>query len=459
MRDDHDRRPRTLRDDLSRARTTFVSQGLVAALAERTRSFTTGHRLAVVAVATFVPLALVAAVLAVGLGDVSTGSATTAEALDRRVVDTTALATELDDAEARLVRYLASGTAVDLAAFRAAAAGVDEALDTLRAEAPDGLGRELDRAAATWGVIRDGVPDAPDAAPLDAAARAELGVSVGDAFRSVDARLLAVARDAGVTAAGVTADQAGRARSLRLLVLLGVPLSFLLGLSLVSWLVRDLRRGTDRLRAAAAELEEGRLDVRVDVTHGDLAPVAAAFNEMAERIERQQRELTGAANRDELTGVLNRRGFDDELRTELERAARYGGHTALLLLDLDHFKQVNDTFGHPVGDVVLKAIAKEIGDAVRAVDRVGRWGGEEFAVLLPETETAAARHVARRINQVVGQRVVIAEGHKIRVTTSVGVTVHDPAAGPVSADELVERADRALYEAKEAGRDRVVFAS
>jgi two-component system cell cycle response regulator len=447
---------RTLRGDLSRVRTSLRSDGVLATLGERTRSFTTGHRLAVVALATFVPLFIVSAVLVDGLR-LTAEEAAVASAVGAQVEAVLPATAELAEAEELLGRYLASGSGPDRATFAAQADVVDRAFEDLRAALPDRLGDDIEDARSLWAPIRTEALSEELAG--DPVGRMQAAMSFDGTFTSIQNRLIDVAEDASRIGAASAASQAVRASRLRLLLLVGVPLSFLLGLSLVSWLMRDLRHGTARLRDAAARIQQGRTDVRVDVMHGDLAPVAQAFNDMAERIQRQQRELHQAANRDELTGVLNRRGMDDELRTELERTERYGSSLALLLLDIDHFKRVNDTHGHPVGDVVLRAVAQEVVEAVRGVDRVGRWGGEEFAVLLPETELGAARHVARRINQVVRERVVVADGQRLHVTVSIGVTVHDPAAGVIDVETLVDRADRGLYEAKESGRDRVVVAS
>ena len=107
--------------------------------------------------------------------------------------------------------------------------------------------------------------------------------------------------------------------------------------------------------------------------------------------------------RDELTGVYSRASLYERLREEIERASRYNNRFSVLMLDVDHFKQVNDTYGHNTGDKVLRMIAKTIRYAVRGTDTVGRWGGEEFLVLLPETNLTGAAHIAERIRQQVSQ--------------------------------------------------------
>jgi diguanylate cyclase (GGDEF)-like protein len=160
---------------------------------------------------------------------------------------------------------------------------------------------------------------------------------------------------------------------------------------------------------------------------------------------------------DELTGLSNRRRFDDALREESERARRFGHPVGLVLLDIDDFKLVNDTHGHQQGDVVLREVARVLGASCREIDEVARYGGEELAVVLPETELEGAHNLAERVRQGVGAlRVELPSGGEIQVTVSCGV-----AALPESADgehDLFAAADAALYEAKRAGKDLTVRA-
>jgi diguanylate cyclase (GGDEF)-like protein len=161
------------------------------------------------------------------------------------------------------------------------------------------------------------------------------------------------------------------------------------------------------------------------------------------------------ARTDGLTGLTNRRKFIETAERELGRARRYNASVGILLVDLDHFKAINDTRGHLAGDRVLAAAARTLAGAVRDVDTVARWGGEEFAVLLPETELEGAVEVAERCARVLREAVIdVGEGEPVRVTASVGVTA---ARGPKAfgLDALVKRADDALYRAKENGRNRV----
>jgi len=165
-------------------------------------------------------------------------------------------------------------------------------------------------------------------------------------------------------------------------------------------------------------------------------------------------ELRESSTHDELTGLANRRLLATRLEREIARARRYDTDLALLMLDIDHFKQLNDRFGHPVGDAVLRDIAQVLEEGVRTVDTVARAGGEEFVVLLPRTDGDAASRVADKLRARIAAHDVDELDGKARITISLGVAVLD--AGE-TADALLARADRALYDAKEAGRDRVVL--
>lgn len=162
------------------------------------------------------------------------------------------------------------------------------------------------------------------------------------------------------------------------------------------------------------------------------------------------------ATTDKLTGLDNRRQFDQRLADETLRARRYNGSYCLLLIDIDHFKQVNDTHGHPAGDAVLKTLAVLFGSQVRDVDTVARFGGEEFALILPETEAGDARRLGERIRQSVADHpFTLPDGERIAVTVSIGIAAF-PGAAREAAD-VVAHADQALYAAKEGGRNRVVW--
>jgi diguanylate cyclase (GGDEF)-like protein len=176
----------------------------------------------------------------------------------------------------------------------------------------------------------------------------------------------------------------------------------------------------------------------------EFGQLAKTMNAMAEQLEY-----------DNLTGVYSRPEFHRRLAKELDRSLRYGHIVTLLMVDLDRFKQVNDTCGHPCGDDVLRATAMELIKHVRNFDSVARYGGEEFAVIMPETGAHGARAVAERLREAIASRpVTTARGNVLNITVSIGM-----AAFPVDArsgEDLIAAADMALYAAKEQGRNRVV---
>jgi diguanylate cyclase (GGDEF)-like protein len=162
------------------------------------------------------------------------------------------------------------------------------------------------------------------------------------------------------------------------------------------------------------------------------------------------------AIRDALTGLFNRRHMDETLVVELKRAERQGSHCAVILMDLDHFKTVNDTHGHEAGDVVLRTVAQRVRDNVREIDVVCRYGGEEFAVILPECDGSEAMKVAERIHRAVGDSPFqVTDEASMPVTVSLGVSGFPTPSNSLTS--LVRSVDAALYEAKRKGRNRVVL--
>ena len=175
--------------------------------------------------------------------------------------------------------------------------------------------------------------------------------------------------------------------------------------------------------------------------------VVALENARLHRIVERQALVDG------LTGLANRRQCEDTLSSELARLERFGGPLAVVVADLDWFKDVNDRYGHPSGDAVLREFAQLLRDLVRDVDLAGRWGGEEFLLILPGTDLAGGAHVAERVRLALAGRIVLsADGSAIPVTASFGVAATPPAS---TAAELFSAADAALYEAKRNGKNRV----
>jgi diguanylate cyclase (GGDEF)-like protein/PAS domain S-box-containing protein len=177
--------------------------------------------------------------------------------------------------------------------------------------------------------------------------------------------------------------------------------------------------------------------------------------ENAEKLNEANDKLTRLASTDGLTGLFNRQYFMKALAGAFAVAARYGRPLAVLFLDLDHFKKVNDTYGHSMGDQVLRGCSRLLHASVRETDHVGRYGGEELVTLMPETNAQQAGVVADRIRIRI-EKQEFAEGDKrVHVTVSIG-TAAFPAPGVNTPEDLLKRADTALYQAKEAGRNRVV---
>lgn len=169
------------------------------------------------------------------------------------------------------------------------------------------------------------------------------------------------------------------------------------------------------------------------------------------------RTLSEISARDSLTGLYNRWYVMEKIDSEMNRALRHGSPMSLLMLDLDHFKRVNDSFGHSVGDEVLKVVGQVLRESCRVYDVPGRYGGEEFCIVLPETRVGNTTQVAERIRSRLASTELPVGETSITVTASIGVAGMDSVAdeGVVSAAALLDRADRALYAAKHHGRNRV----
>lgn len=221
--------------------------------------------------------------------------------------------------------------------------------------------------------------------------------------------------------------------------------------------------GLGQLNARADEASAGPLDTlarginsmasRIAMTQDDLRhQVASATREL--RLQKEAAEK--AARIDALTGVASRRAFTERAELEIQRALRYHQPLSVVMVDLDRFKRVNDTYGHAVGDAVLVSFAQALLHEVREVDMVGRLGGEEFAVLLPGIEGEEAMRVAERMRLAVEARELMVGGQRLKFTASFGVADFDGI--EVNLPGLLAKADRALYHAKHTGRNRVVYA-
>ena len=260
-----------------------------------------------------------------------------------------------------------------------------------------------------------------------------------------------------------------RLRNLTIALIVGLLLvvgfaAYILGLTIV--------RPLNRLITAASQVASGNLDVNVPVLgRGELGYMTDVFNDMVTRL-RQGREELGAMNRtlrernrelhelsitDSLTGLYNRKHLMEVVAKEVARAERYQRPLALLMIDVDHFKLYNDTCGHLAGDEVLKNIAAIFKGSIRESDCVGRYGGEEFLIVLPETVADDAGRIADRIRSRLAEEDFPAGPQTVKITISGGIASY-PGNGR-SPESLLRSADAALYQAKNRGRNRVVPAA
>lgn len=224
----------------------------------------------------------------------------------------------------------------------------------------------------------------------------------------------------------------------------------------VAYLVEDLG-STNGTR-----VEDERIARPRRLGDGDRVRIGGAVLEVALQDAEEQAavfQLYQSAIRDPLTGIHNRRYLDERLEGELAFAQRHGSRLSLLILDVDHFKRINDELGHPAGDAVLRALAQMLAEAVRTEDVLGRYGGEEFAIIVRGIDQAGAVLLAERIRSTVGTTRIPWHRRTISLTISVGVATHTPDRPYDDVPAFVGAADEALLRAKRTGRDRVCVAT
>jgi diguanylate cyclase (GGDEF)-like protein len=268
---------------------------------------------------------------------------------------------------------------------------------------------------------------------------------------------------------GEAFGQIVRLRNLTLLMVSGL----LLGIGLTAYLLGlTIVRPLDRLTHGAAKVADGNLEVDLPVvSRGELRYLFEAFNHMVARL-RQGRKKLDAINEtlryknqeleqlsvtDGLTGLHNHKHLIETLARQVAQAERYNHPFSVLMIDVDHFKKYNDTYGHPAGDDVLVKIASILKESVRTVDYAARYGGEEFLLVLSETPLEGALEVAERIRASVTEDAFGSDNEKVQITVSIGVAEF-PANGD-SSESIMASADAALYKAKRRGRNRVVEAA
>jgi diguanylate cyclase (GGDEF)-like protein len=228
-----------------------------------------------------------------------------------------------------------------------------------------------------------------------------------------------------------------------------IPVIFLSALDDTQTKVSGLALGANDYISKPFSSEELLARVRVAIR---LKRERDRLRQRAEELRRSAEAASEMSMTDPLTGLLNRYGLHRALQRELAQARRYARPLSCLLLDIDFFKAVNDTYGHAAGDTALRQAARALADSVRGSDVVCRYGGEEFLVLAPETGLEGARSLAEKIRQAFSARLFGDAAHTFALTLSVGVAELRP---DESGNDMIARADEALYHAKQTGRDRV----
>jgi len=329
------------------------------------------------------------------------------------------------------------------------------------------LVRRAAEAVAALAKARDAGDQLRAAGKAEAASEAESAAKKDwrEVFLALDARSEALFKSAG-DLGSARAEDFGRVANHVQLTVAAVYIMLLLAVAGGGLVVHQLLLKPILLTTLALDREETCHTVKlpaskigeIDLFYRAVERIATALSEI-EDAHRQARaaqaELRRLASIDELTGVANRRWFTAMASRELERCRRFNHQLALLMIDVDHFKKVNDTHGHAVGDEVLKAFTRVLEGNLRSVDLLGRLGGEEFAVMLPESDHKAASHTAERLRAAVETLDFPLEGGShLKITTSVGIAIL--ASAGETLDRLLARADGALYIAKREGRNRVV---
>jgi diguanylate cyclase (GGDEF)-like protein len=212
---------------------------------------------------------------------------------------------------------------------------------------------------------------------------------------------------------------------------------------------RKLRKIDERSEPLLPVVEASSTD-RHEQIITELRNQVAELSEERERLNRLLQEKTLCLRQDPLTGIANRLAYEEQLQQEFHRWQRFGNPLTFLIWDVDHFKQINDSYGHAVGDEVLCNIASQLGCRLRSTDFVARYGGEEFAMLLPGADIEAALQLANQIRLQIAEAGFNNGEYRIPVTISCGVTRFEPGD---SAQTVFKRADHALYQAKKAGRN------
>jgi len=240
-------------------------------------------------------------------------------------------------------------------------------------------------------------------------------------------------------------------------------LMVVMGVFLHRWVLKPIYK----LHRATEQIQLGNYGVDIPIVgHGEIAGLSRSFRQMVDfvrntnqelekKVQDRTEDLQRLTEIDPLTGLLNRRGMIDRFEKEIARQARQGGSMGILLLDLDYFKKVNDTYGHAAGDLALGAVANVLVSMKRSYDHAGRWGGEEFLLLLPECSEEDLLAIAERIREVI--EILRIENGTQAFSFTVSIGAHHPRT-PQTMDAMLVQVDKALYAAKDAGRNCVRLA-
>lgn len=241
----------------------------------------------------------------------------------------------------------------------------------------------------------------------------------------------------------------------RILLITGILTVLIGGMAIL--IARQILRPLQELTKGVRRVAQGDLEVQVPLLGSDeLGMVTSMFNEMVTQLRSSREKLEELAATDPLTGLANRKQIMATLEMQMEGFRRYGTVFAVLMLDVDYFKKINDRHGHQAGDSVLVSVADILRQMLRKRDTVGRYGGEEFLVILDTTDQTHAADTADRIRRAVEEKVFSWKDGPVRITVSIGVGAI--ASADESPSALISRADKALYRAKEEGRNRICLA-
>ncbi|NNF96248.1 MAG: diguanylate cyclase [Halobacteria archaeon] len=228
-----------------------------------------------------------------------------------------------------------------------------------------------------------------------------------------------------------------------------IIIAFLVSAIIIIFFIKNVVIPLQVIEKGAMQFGHGDFSHRIEIEpRNELGKLAVTFNSMADKLEE-------IATRDGLTNLLNKKAILQILNSELARARRHGSSLSLMMLDLDYFKKINDTYGHQAGDSVLVTATELIDKHVRGIDYVGRYGGEEIVIVLPDTAETESVEIAERIRRSLASTpIAVSESNFVNVTVSIGIAMF-PTDG-IDEGSLLNNADQAMYHAKGAGRNRVI---